>query len=134
MGLHVTETQKTNTRPRICPSAWLISTFSLLIFTLNRTQDDGTVIIRISVKSDNILTEYHSASFHICVDFSIHHKEWLIHSNTTDEEPFLMQQDIRTLLASFLHRVLKNSALQNIYLSVLNFMPNQSHPLIWRSI
>lgn len=37
-------------------------------------------------KNDVKLYEHHSASIHVCGDFSIHHKGWLIYSNKTGEE------------------------------------------------
>ena len=57
------------------------------VFTLYRPQNDGVSIFEsISEKIDTILLSQPSASIHICGDFNIHHKEWLIHSNTTDFE------------------------------------------------
>lgn len=35
---------------------------------------------------DDITSHNLLASIHICGDFNIHHKEWLVHSNITEEE------------------------------------------------
>lgn len=57
------------------------------IFTLYHPQDDRTVMFnKITEIIDNTLTESPSARFPIFGDFTIHHKEWLIHSNKNDEE------------------------------------------------
>lgn len=48
-------------------------------------QDDGIAIFgRITEKID--IFDHPSTNFHICDDFSIHHKQWLFHSNITDKE------------------------------------------------
>lgn len=83
---------------------------------------------RISEKVVSISTEFPSASFHICSDFNIHHKEGLVYLNKIDEEGrycedftiahelkslknspvFLMQQAIiQTSLASSSYPALK---------------------------
>lgn len=50
------------------------------IFTVYSPQDDG--IDKIAENTD----DNPSAKIHICDDFNIHHKEWLVHSNKSDEE------------------------------------------------
>lgn len=56
------------------------------VFALYCRQDEGTVIFdRISEKIDSILAQFFSATVHICGNFNIGHKEWLVHSNKTDE-------------------------------------------------
>lgn len=60
---------------------------TIFIFTLYRPQDDGIVMFdRISETINNIIPGYLSVSFHICGNFNICHKEWLVHANKTDEE------------------------------------------------
>lgn len=52
------------------------------IYCLYHPQDDGIVMFnQIAETFDKILTEYLSASF----DFSINHKEVLVHSDKTDK-------------------------------------------------
>ena len=73
--------------PFMCFKVALVQSTSY-IFTLYRPQNDadGKVLLdQIAEKVDLILTECPSANIHICGDFNVHHKEWLIHSNTTDE-------------------------------------------------
>ena len=72
--------------PFMCFRIALVQSTSY-IFTLYRPQNDadGDVLMdQIAEKVDLILTECPSANIHICGDFNVHHKEWLIHSNTTD--------------------------------------------------
>jgi len=40
----------------------------------------------IASQIDKIQVDYPSADIHICGDFNVHHKEWLVHSNKTDSE------------------------------------------------
>ena len=57
------------------------------IFTLYRPQNDtdGDILLdQIAEQVDLILTKFPSANIHICGDFNVHHKDWLIHSNHTD--------------------------------------------------
>ena len=57
------------------------------IFTLYRPQTDGVGIFdSIAGKIDSIMSVHPTASIHICGDYNIHHKEWLIHSNKTTAE------------------------------------------------
>lgn len=57
------------------------------LFVLNRSQNDMQVLIdRISDRFHNIFTEFPSVSVHICGEFNIQNKDWLVHSNKTDEE------------------------------------------------
>lgn len=68
------------------------------VFVLYRPLDDGTVTFdRITERTDNFLTEFPSASFHISGDFNIHHKEWFVRSNRTDGR--------RQILLGLLHRL-----------------------------
>ena len=41
---------------------------------------------RIAEMIDLILKDNPNANFHLCGDFNVHHKQWLIHSNKTDKE------------------------------------------------
>lgn len=48
--------------------------------------DDGIAIFsRITEKIDDVF-DHPSTNFHICDDLNIHHKQWLFHSNITDNE------------------------------------------------
>ena len=72
--------------PFMCFRVALLHT-TAYIFTLYRPQTDGVAIFDcIAEKIDSILLAHPSASIHLCGDFNIHHQEWLIHSNRTDEE------------------------------------------------
>lgn len=59
---------------------WYVPLFSLSI--VHRS----VIINKIVEKIDDILSGHSSVSIHICGDFSIYHKEWLIHSNKLYEE------------------------------------------------
>lgn len=55
-------------------------------FIVYHTQDDGIVILdSITEKIDDIVSGHSLVIIHIC-DVNIHHKEWLVHSITTDKE------------------------------------------------
>ena len=57
------------------------------IFVLYRPQDDGCQVFEsIASQIDKIQLDYPSANIHVCGDFNVHHKEWLVHSNKTDPE------------------------------------------------
>ena len=57
------------------------------IFTLYRPLTDGVGIFdSIAGKIDSIMSVHPTASIHICGDYNIHHKDWLIHSNKTTAE------------------------------------------------
>ena len=72
--------------PYMCFRVALLHSTSF-IFTLYRPQTDGVAIFdSIAERIDSILLAHPSASIHLCGDFNIHHQEWLIHSNCTDEE------------------------------------------------
>lgn len=61
----------------------MCSCVALIHNSLYHPKDDRTVNFD---RIDNIITEFPSPSIHICGDFNIHHKKWLIHSNKTNEE------------------------------------------------
>ena len=72
--------------PYMCFRVALLQS-TAFIFTLYRPQTDGVAIFdSIAENIDSVLVDHPSASIHLCGDFNIHHKEWLIHSNCTDEE------------------------------------------------
>lgn len=57
------------------------------IFALYCPQYEGSVIFNwTSEMIDNIFTKFPLTSVHICSDFNIHHKDWLVHSNKTGKE------------------------------------------------
>lgn len=48
---------------------------------------DGVVMFdKMAEKIDVILSDYLSASIHVCGNFNVYHEEWLVRSNKTDEE------------------------------------------------
>lgn len=67
----------------MCFCVVLIHSISFIFTTVHRMM---VLFDRISEQIDNILSDYPSATIHICVDFHIHHNEWLVHSNITYEE------------------------------------------------
>ena len=57
------------------------------IFFLYRPSDDNLAVIdSISSKIDQILVDNSSASIHLCGDFNVHNKDWLVFSNKTTHE------------------------------------------------
>lgn len=62
---------------------WVVLVHSLsLVFTVYHPRDAGIAMVdRKAEKIDDIPSVHPSAAIHIFRDFSIHHKEWLVHAN-----------------------------------------------------
>lgn len=95
------------------------------ILTLYNPQDNGTVMFdRITNMIDNIFTEYTSARFHISGDFNILHKEWLVHSNKTDEESrycrdFFITYGLTQIIEELTHALEHQENLIDLFLTSL---------------
>lgn len=84
-GFNVTEATKNKNSdfPLMCFQVAFVHS-KTFIFTVYFPQEDG-------IEIDDNFSDHHSATIHMYSDFNIHYKEWLFHSNKTNEEKILSQ-------------------------------------------
>lgn len=72
--------------PFMCFRVAFVHSMSYIFIIYCPENDDIVMIDKIGEKIDNILSDYSSSTIYICGDFNIPNKEWLAHTNITDEE------------------------------------------------
>lgn len=98
------------------------------IFNVYHSQGDGIVMFDwIADKINFILSDHLSASIHICGDFSIHYREWLVHSSKTDEEiKYCYDLSITYLLTKIVYKFTRVHGIANF----LDHCPNKCSTVV----
>ena len=64
----------------------LVHTTAFVLFRYRPSDDNLAVVSTISTKIEQIVIANPSARIHLCGDFNVHNKDWLVFSNKTTQE------------------------------------------------